>query len=53
MKYYLSVILVLFAAFVCSWIFNHINPWVAILVALLILGIIIQLILNQTKKETK
>lgn len=54
MKYFYWSVGVLFFLFSLSWIFNHINAWLAILLPVVAIGIILNLTLNKkTKKNEK
>lgn len=49
-KITLSILLILFGLFVGFWTFNHINPWVGILIAVGTIYLAITKIINKLNK---
>jgi len=51
MKYYYALIIAIAICYLLIQIFNHVDPWIAILLLVVIIGFIIKFIINKTKNK--
>ncbi len=53
MKYFYYLVGVLFFIYAATWTFNHVNPWIAILLTIVAIGFAIKALGDFVKKHTE